>query len=161
MALVVYFGIENIIDRILIFSMTVSSLLCCAGIITGISELLLHNININIYFGITSFFVFGYLYNIVYREEYERNVERLGIFIPILLVKDESTKSFEKELVRSTIYVGYLCNVIRIVLLILDVFDKQYSLGIQQYPISEAVVTSLAVEKLIKSHYNKLGSLTS
>lgn len=152
--LVVDFGTKNIIDRIILFGMTILSLLCCAGLITEISEFLFHNVNINIYFGITSFFVFGYIYNIVCRERHINNDKQTSIIIAVL---SDVTIELDKAIVQSAILIGYLCNIIQIGLLILNVFDNQYNLGIQQYPISEAVVTSLAIEKLIKIHYDKLG----
>jgi len=147
--------IENFIDRILYFIMVVVSLLTCSCIIIGIVDILFNNTYINVYFGITAFFVFGYLYDVLFREEYKR--EHMMIwFIPI--PKNQEIRNHEKAFATSAVSVGYFCNILRILLLVLDVFDKQYLLGLLEYPISEAVVTSLAFEKVIKIHYKQLGA---
>lgn len=147
--------IENFIDRILYFIMVVFSLLTCSCIIITIVEFIFHNTYINVYFGITAFFVFGYLYEIMFREEY--NCEYTMI-LSIPVPKTQFMKDLQKAWAQSSALIGYFCNVLRILLLILAVFEKQYNWGLLEYPISEAVVTSLAFEKVIKVHYKKLGT---
>ena len=42
-------------------------------------------------------------------------------------------------------------------MIVVVVFDSLYNFGVQEYPILEAILTSLAVEKLLKLKFNKLG----
>jgi hypothetical protein len=154
--LLVIIGIRNLFDRILHIIMTIISLLICSGVITEIVHLIFKSIYISVYFGVTSFFVFSYLYDIFFRKYSEQTHVYIG-FIPIEM--DSTTRTLLRTIAQSSVYVSSACNVMRIALLIIFVFNSQYSFiveNLRNLPISEAIVTSLAFEKLIKGRYSKL-----
>lgn len=82
----------------------------------------------------------------------------LGL-IPI--EKDHAEKTLHHVWAQSSVYVSNACNFFRIELLIIFVFDDQYKFldtNLRDLPITEAILTSLAFEKLIKISYKKLGT---
>ena len=152
---IIFIGVENFIDRILCFIMIIFGLLIISSLIVGIVDIVFNNTYIDVYFGITAFFVFGYLYNIIFKEEYKSDYFRIG---SISLPKLQVVQDFYRVFAKSAGLIGYFCNIFRILLLVLSIFEKQFHWGLLEYPISEAVVTSLAFEKLIKIHYKQLGT---
>lgn len=161
-ALVVYFicsiemmllRIECFIDKILIFDFITSILFFGASVVSSIAELLFNNIKINIYFGVITFFVTGYLLDIFYRKEYDSAYLRNSFSDE----KDLDIHDGDKAVLDSIVFVSFLCNILQILLIVVVVFDSLYNFGVQEYPILEAILTSLAVEKLLKLKFNKLG----
>ena len=132
-------GVETLFDNILYFFMTLYSLFILSGVFATIINSLFNNEYITIYFWISSFFIFSYVYEISFTHS-----------IYGLLLKKEN-----EALIKSSALIGYMCNIVRIIILILAVFDTQYNLGLKNYPISEAIVTSLAFEKIIKGRKSK------
>lgn len=136
--------IETPVDFVTHFLLTINSLLILSAVFAGLINLLFGNEYISIYFGISSFFIFSYLYEKLFKSIGSHNTRS---FICSYLDHKGVTEAWG----RSAAVIGYLCNIARIILLILDVFDKQYNLGLRSWPLSEAIVTSLAFEKVIKS----------
>lgn len=131
-------GIESTFDRILQFIIIICSLLCSAGMFSEIIFSLFKNKYITQYFFISTFFIFSYLYEINFNNTSSHS---------------EDYNQYIRIWRHSASIIGYTCNIIRIILLIFDVFNKQYNLwsGLSNLPISEAILTALAFEKIIKT----------
>lgn len=135
-------GIDNIFDRILNFMFVVSSLLIASIVFSEIINIIFKNEYIFQYFVITMFFVFSYLYEIQFN-----NIDNFSF-----LFYTEGFKQYSKVWGYSSSIIGYTCNIVRIILLIFSIFDKQYNLcpALSNLPISEAILTALAFEKIMK-----------
>lgn len=62
---------------------------------------------------------------------------------------------------RTVVGIGKVCTVLNLSLLIFSMFNTEYKyLNAEQtvFPISQAILTSLAIEKLIHLFYSKLGT---
>lgn len=129
---------ETLLDYIVHFLIGIYSLIMSSYMFSGIINFLFKNEYITIYFAISSFFIFSYLY--------ERSFSKINNSL-----YKQQTKAWQN----SAAFVGYMCNIIRIIILVLTIFDTQYNLGLKNYPISEAIITSLAFEKIIKNQKNK------
>lgn len=143
-------------DRVLYSMLVLLSLLICAGSVVEITNAVFHNTNINVYLGITAFFTFSYLYDMYFRE----TAKPSNITLPFLLLADIFQRFYAMS-AQAAVGISKTCSIIRLVLLILSMFDGEYNLlneSIRNMPITEAIVTSLAVEKVIKSFYGKLGT---
>lgn len=148
---------NNKFDYLLYFILMIMSLSVVAVLVTAIPNMIFHNTDVNIYFGITSFFTFSYLYDIYFREMANQH--------KISWLKTDLLKGLYVMSARVSVGIGKTCNIFRLVLLVLSVFTHANVLreNIENLPfanimVSDAIVTSLAVEKLIKSFYNKLGT---
>lgn len=154
------FNTYNQFDYILYFILVLLSLLSVAAVVTDITNAIFHNNNVNIYFGITSFFTFSYLYDILFRE-----IAKPNSFIA-LLPETNLLKGFYAMSARATVGISKTCNIFRLILLVFSMFStrtdilSEYikNLPIADVIVTDAIVTSLAIEKLIKSFYSKLGT---
>lgn len=141
--------IENSFDKLLQFLLTIYSLLYVSGGIAFIIHSIFKNEQITIYFWVSSFFIFSYLYELVFKNSVTNEPNSKTNFNNIFFY------NLEKVWGKSAGIIGYTCNIIRIVLLVLDVFNKQYDFGLDKWLLTEAIVTSLAFEKIIKTHSKK------
>ena len=150
----------NRFDYILFFLM-VLSLLFGAGVVMDITNAIFHNTNVSIYLGITSFFTFSYLYDIYFRE-IAKSDYNYGLLSPIT----DLFKGFYAMSAQAAVSISKTCNIIQLVLLVFTMFSTQTDLlseNIKNLPfadaiVTQAIVTSLAIEKLIQSFYSKLGT---
>ena len=142
-------NIENSFDRFLQFLLTLYSLLYASGAIALIVHFISTNDSITIYFWVSTFFILSYLYEILFKKGVTNISKYNRIYNNPLFVK------FLKAWGNSAGIIAYTCNIARIVLAILDAFNKQYKFGFENWLLVEAIVTSLAFEKIIKMHIKK------
>ncbi len=144
-SIITMININNTFDFILHQILIVIILSYISVFLSHLTNIVFKNIYISSYIGITSFFVLSYIYEIHFK-----NIRKNNNTI-IAMALSETTQEF---FVKSFYNISIACNIIRLILLILSVFESQYSFIGEYYknlPITESIVTSIAFEKLIKN----------
>lgn len=127
-----------LIDKVIVGGELLIMLIYAANFVFDVAFLIFKDEFIGYYFATTSFFCMGYIAEILLKKE---TIGNMAMFINM------------------AVYIQVLCNVLRIGLLVAAAMSKKYEalIILQNIPLTESIVTSLAVEKLIKMFYKDLG----